>query len=224
MLGPSGRLRVARAAASRGRRIPGLGRVARDADAALSHRQWVRDGAIPPPPPEVKQRIVRQHGKRWKLGRFVETGTYRGDMVAEVCDGFESVVSIELSEDLHRQAVARHSETTNVTLLQGDSAALLPTVIAELQEPALFWLDAHFSAGITARGVVDTPVKQELQMILSPDQPPHVVLIDDARLFDGTNDYPTLAELRQTMISLRPGWVCEVADDIIRIHPLRPTG
>jgi hypothetical protein len=48
--------------------------------------------------------------------------------------------------------------------------------------------------------------------------PGHVALIDDARLFDGTDDYPTLDDLRRWLAERRPAWVMEVADDIIRLH------
>jgi len=44
----------------------------------------------------------------------------------------------------------------------------------------------------------------------------HVVLIDDARLFDGTDGYPTIAEVRAQVERERPGSALRVESDIIR--------
>jgi hypothetical protein len=44
----------------------------------------------------------------------------------------------------------------------------------------------------------------------------HVVLIDDARLFDGTAGYPALSELRSWIQRERPGSEVQIEDDIIR--------
>jgi hypothetical protein len=87
--------------------------------------------------------------------------------------------------------------------------------------PCLFWLDGHFSAGVTARGDVDTPIVAELDSVLGRSGWNDVVLIDDARLF-GQGDYPSLSWIQQRVADARPGWRFQVRDDIIRAH--RPEG
>lgn len=109
----------------------------------------------------------------------METGTYLGDTVAAVADQFDGCITIELSADLHVQARTRFASTHHVTCLHGDSGALLQGVIAALDEPALFWLDAHDSAGRTASAGYD-PIAAELQAIYSHRVKRHVILIDDA--------------------------------------------
>ena len=47
----------------------------------------------------------------------------------------------------------------------------------------------------------------------------HVILIDDARLFNGTDDYPTLEELEALVHSFRPDYQVYVRHDAIRAHP-----
>jgi hypothetical protein len=118
--------------------------------------------------------------------------------------------------DLYRAALARFAKRQNVTLLEGDSADLMESVVAQLEEPALFWLDGHYSAGITAQGDLDTPAQRELEIILATADN-HVILVDDARCF-GSGDYPTLDAVQALVGRLRPGWTCVVEDDIIRIH------
>lgn len=181
-------------------------------------RAWERNGRPAPPPPLVKRRIVAEHARRFGTRILVETGTYRGDMVAAQRRRFGRIWSIELQEQLAERAQARFAGDTHTTILSGDSAVLLPTILASIQEPCLFWLDAHYSAGITARGEVDTPIAAEIDAILRHPVAGHVVLIDDAREFTGANDYPTIAALTAAISERRPDWIVEVRDDIIRAH------
>ncbi len=79
----------------------------------------------------------------------------------------------------------------------------------------LFWLDAHYSGGDTAHAKdCETPIKEELKTILN-DNPKHIILIDDARLFVGENDYPKLLTIEGFVKGF--GKKMEVKDDIIRI-------
>ena len=43
-------------------------------------------------------------------------------------------------------------------ILQGDSTDVLPEVVEKMDEPTLFWLDGHYSGGITASGEQETPI------------------------------------------------------------------
>jgi len=161
----------------------------------LRYCRWVVAGRPVPTPPAIKQRLVRRVAKTESVTILVETGTFMGDMLAANRYWFTRLVSIELSEDLWERAKCRLGGISNITLLHGDSADLLPAVIAQLHEPALFWLDAHYSAGITARANLETPIESELRTILATTQPGHLVLIDDARCF-GQGDYPSLEAIR----------------------------
>jgi len=180
---------------------------------------WKRRGGTGAPPHFVKQRTLREVAARHGLRTLVETGTYRGDMVAAMRPFFDRIVSIELGESLARAATARFAGDPRVTILEGDSARVLPRVLEELGGPALFWLDGHFSGGETARGPVDSPLVAEFEAILSSRERRHVVLIDDARLCDGKHGYPTLEALRALVAAHRPEWSVALRDDILRLAP-----
>lgn len=188
-------------------------------NAGVAIGAWEQQGRPVPPPHAYKQRVVREYARRYGLPVLVETGTYLGDMVEAARTGFRTVFSIELDRDLHRRAVQRFAARANVTILQGDSAQVLPQLLGNLEGPALFWLDGHYSADITARGDKDTPIVSELENISRHPVRQHVILIDDARCFNGTHDYPTLKELEQSARRYWPGSTFEVRDDIIRIAP-----
>jgi len=187
-------------------------------DPRLTVRRWQREGRPVPPPPAVKQRVLRAYAKRFELRTFVETGTFLGDTTAAMKPYVDRVVTIEISPDLAAHARERFADALNVQVLEGDSGSLLPDVLASLHEPALFWLDGHYSGGITARGDADTPVRAELSAILDHPVRTHVILIDDARDFKG-GGYPTIAEVAEMVRGHPTGYEFDVRDDIIRLTP-----
>lgn len=179
--------------------------------------QWVAAGRPVPPPSLVKQNIVRHYARRFGLRTLVETGTYLGDMVDATQHDFTTIYSIELDRALHDRAKMRFAGHKQIHLLHGDSGAVLPKVLDEIHEPALFWLDGHWSGGITAKGERDTPIVAECEAVLRHHVNGHVILIDDARCFTGENDYPTIAEIR-TLFASHSCMQCEVEADVIRMH------
>ncbi len=196
--------------------------VARAARSRAAIRRWEALGRPLPPPPAFKQSVVRMYGKRFGLHTLVETGTYQAEMVTAQQKNFQRIVSIELDQDLFHRADALFAGMSHISILQGDSSQILPGVVAEITAPCVFWLDAHYSGGITARGILDTPIVQELEILFSRRNNWDVILIDDVHAFDGSNDYPALADLLKFLAAARPNSVLEVADNIIRLHPKDP--
>ncbi len=89
-------------------------------------------------------------------------------------------------------------------------------MLESLDGPALFWLDGHYMGGESGRGTEDTPVMAEMTALFAYPVRGHVVLIDDARLFDGTGGYPRLDEFTTWVQQRRPGTNVTVDGDIIR--------
>jgi len=187
-----------------------------------ARREWEKQGRPSPPPHVVKEELIRDYAKAFKTNILIETGTYLGDMVHAMCKSFARILSFELDEALAQQARERFSGDSRIDIIQGDSGRLLGDYLAQIHEPCLFWLDGHYSGGITAKGTLETPIKSELQHILSHAIDSHVILIDDARCFTGENDYPTLQDLQNFLNERKQGWHFSVEHDIIRIHPVNP--
>lgn len=184
-------------------------------------RRWEAKGRPPPPPALVKHRAIRAYAERFGLKVFVESGTYYGDTVDAVKRLFERVYSIELSRDLHAEAMKRFRSDRNVRLIWGDSGERIGALMQDIDRPALFWLDGHYSGGETARGERDTPIYQELSHILKAPDLGHVILIDDAHCFGNDPGYPTLDDLTKYVRSLRHDVDIAIEDDSIRITPRR---
>jgi hypothetical protein len=182
-------------------------------------RHWERQGRPIPPPAFIKQLCVREYGRRFSLSTLIETGTAGGYMISATKNTFARIISIELDPTLYQLAKERFSGFDHIQILQGSSQHVLPGVIASIERPCLFWLDAHYSGPGTAKGNLDTPIMDELQCILNHPVKDHVILIDDARCFVGQNDYPPIREVRDLIAGYRgQAWAFLVKDDIIRIH------
>jgi hypothetical protein len=160
---------------------------------------WRLKGRPAPPPAHFKRRFLRDLAKKDGLKVFVETGTLHGDTIDALKGMFSELHSIELEDELFRKAQARFRDSPNVHLHRGNSGEELPKILAQLQQPALVWLDAHYSGPGTALGTEDTPVLKELAAVSThPFKHKHVIVIDDARDFLGIeiDGYPTLDEIR----------------------------
>jgi hypothetical protein len=185
--------------------------------------EWEKNGRPDPPPHLFKQRILHKYAQQYKLRTLVETGTYYGDMVEAMKDIFHTIYSIELSPDLYKSAKRRFKSDSHVHLIFGDSGEELKRLIDHIDTPSLFWLDGHYSGGVTARGKQDTPIYDELKHIFAGPNPnaANVIIIDDARCFGTDPAYPTIEELQVFVHSHKQNVAIQVEHDSIRIIPIQ---
>lgn len=184
----------------------------------INRRKWELAGRPIPTPHAVKQMTIKEYADQYGTDIFVETGTYLGEMLDAVKYSFKKIYSIELSAELSKRAEKKFSRHKHIEIFEGDSSAVLSEILNYINEPCLFWLDAHYSEGITARGEKETPILDELKRIFNHSINNHIILIDDARCFKGQGDYPALEELKELIINRYPDFVFTVKDDIIRAH------
>ncbi len=149
--------------------------------------------------------FMRKLASSFALEAFVETGTYLGDTTANARAVFRVVHTIELSNTLAAKARQRFVGDPDIHVHCGDSATMLAEVVGQISGPTLFWLDGHYSEGVTAQGSQNTPIREELQIIAEKAPKGAIILIDDLRLFDekaseaaapaSMHGYPTLNEI-----------------------------
>ncbi len=181
-------------------------------------RTWIESGKKMPPPHVVKQEIIRYFQKLYSIRILIETGTFRGEMVYAQRKNFEKIISIELSEELFKIAKNRFKNYKHIEIIHRDSGKILEELINKISEPAIFWLDGHYSGFETAKGDLETPINRELKTVLNSEIN-HIILVDDARMFIGKNDYPTIQEVKEFALSRKNNYLFNVEDDIIRIYP-----
>ena len=180
-------------------------------------KSWIKNDRIGSPPQKYRHKIIKLYAQTYKISVLIETGTYLGKTIEAVKKKFEKIYSIELNGTLYNKAKEKFSKDKFITIIRGDSSKELPKILNKIDKPCLFWLDAHYSGGITSRGDLETPILLELQCILNHSNQDHIILIDDANHFTGKKEYPSISELKE-MIKEFPEKVLIIKDNIIRIH------
>jgi hypothetical protein len=163
---------------------------------AADYRSWEQRGYDAPSPPFVKRACIRRNGLQGAT--WIETGTYRGDTTRFLADFASRVYSIEPEPTLFANAARRFKDFANVEIINGLSENVFPDLLPTLRGDVCFWLDGHFSAGVTHKGPQDTPILDELKSIgenLS-NIGRAVVLVDDVRCLNPDlpeySTYPSL--------------------------------
>jgi hypothetical protein len=171
----------------------------------------------------IDRRLASDLRDRLGLERAVETGTYRG-LTARVLGAiFENVVTIELSLALYERATKKLADLDNVKAVQGNSADVLGE-LAGGDEATLYYLDGHWSGGVTEGTQDECPLLEELAAI-GRGNPDDCLVIDDARLFTSAPppphdpaQWPTITQVFDALRSERPEHIVTLlADQVIAV-------
>lgn len=121
---------------------------------------------------------------------FVETGSYKGDTISPMAASglFEKVVTIEIDRrfaNITKYRLQREAPDGNWVVVNGDSKRVMPSLCDHIHVPAIFYLDAHWSAGnLACRGKEPTehPLMVELDAVFKRNKS-DIIIIDDLRCF-----------------------------------------
>jgi len=172
----------------------------------------------------IPQELVLQLKKIFNIDTFIETGTFKGKTTTWASNHFRRVFTVEFSEPLYKDAVKNLAKYSNIKCLFGSSSERLPEILAQLDKPAIFWLDAHWCGGSTYGSNDECPLMDEMELIIE-QKLDHIILIDDARLFlkppskyHSGDQWPGLDEIVGLM-SQREGFYTFCSEDIIVSMP-----
>jgi hypothetical protein len=165
----------------------------------------------------IPAKVVNKYSSKSNV--FVETGTHIGNTVeAARVAGFEKIYTIELSNKFYQDAKTRFAKYSNIKCILGDSSIKLKEVLNELDEPAVFWLDGHWSMGDTARGDKDVPLYEELSAISKHHIKNHIIMIDDTRLLGDKSEAVTgwhnmsINKLKDMLLEINPKYKFSTED------------
>jgi len=198
--------------------MPWLEKVSEWRQLMRAGKRWRTEGYFSPVPFFIRRAQLLQVGKQIGAEVAVETGTYRGDTTAFLARHFREIHTIEVVPALAALARERFHASSGIKVWDGDSSDVLHTLLPQIKGAVLFYLDGHDSGGITGKGLKACPVRDELEIIFgSLSSEKMAVVIDDARLFGTDPDYPTIAEVREWMQTLRPKASVRLEHDAIVI-------
>jgi hypothetical protein len=161
----------------------------------LEFRDWGLKDYTSPSPHYIKQSVIKRNCINGSL--FVETGTYFGATTKFASTFSPKVITIEPDFKLYKLALDKFFFVNNVEIINGTSESVFPELIPKLSGDVSFWLDGHYSGGVTFKSHQDTPILSELEIIEK-----HLknlsrvsIMIDDFRCFNPSNpqfrDYPS---------------------------------
>lgn len=152
--------------------------------AILDAREWRRRQYGPPSTLAAKRAVLARNSIPG--GCWVETGTFLGETTRFLARRSPRVYSLEPARALYERASRRFAGQAHVEIINGPSEEVFPRLLPTLRGPVNFWLDGHYSAGVTYQGANDTPVIEELAVIRAnlATLSPVCVLVDDVRCFD----------------------------------------
>jgi hypothetical protein len=174
--------------------------------------EWKKRGFSENSPQFIKQHMFIKHGIKDAI--WVETGTYLGTTTRYLSGLFPHVHSIEPEPSLYAAARKRFNGL-NVTLYNDVSENIFPSLLPTLKGDANFWLDGHYSSGITFQGKKDCPIKDELEEISKnfSNFEKISILIDDVRCFRPFDkryvDYPSIDYLVDWARKMDLSWQIE---------------
>jgi hypothetical protein len=196
-----------------------LGRYARDIQATLKYPLWNLQGRPAPDNHLYKKNRIKRLAEVHNCETFIETGTYYGQMVNFAQSLFSRVISIEIYEPFFNGNIRQFSGHVNTNILLGDSGKNLPEAINQSSGRILFWLDGHYSGSGTGIGEKVSPVIEELRLIAKAGRKDDCIIIDDRRLFSGSDGYPTINETIEELKKINPKHNISYDQDSIVVEP-----
>ena len=143
--------------------------------------KWRNSGLTVPLPNIVKRAILLRELQGHGADVFVETGTFLGDTPWFLRKKVKQIITIEVHPPLADLATKRFRNSKNIKVIQGDSGSVLAEVVPSLKGKVRFWLDGHYSRGITGMSFEECPIFRELDAIRLGCSADWLLLIDDAR-------------------------------------------
>ena len=173
--------------------------------------------------PGAPQDLILHFKQQSQINAFVETGTHLGNTAAWAGGHFSRTITMERSAALVDAIKSRFAGQSNVECIFGDCREELERVVPTLLTPAIFWLDAHWSGGVTYGEKDECPLLDEIAVI-GRSKVPHLIFIDDARLFlepppapHDAASWPAINEICQVLAANGDWYVCIVDDVIVRV-------
>ena len=172
-----------------------------------------------------KRETLRDYALRYGVRYFVETGTLIGDTIEFMLPHMDRLWTIDINSATCQDARRRFAAYPQVECLFGDSRHMLPKLLERIDQPTLFWLDAHYCGGkFLGHGVYDVPINEELVAVMKhPQIDQHIILIDDAKVFfkswkKWNIDVPLYPEMEKIVKDVKPDWQMYIKENIVRVH------
>jgi hypothetical protein len=168
-------------------------------------------------------KLITALANKFEVNYFIETGTYYGGTAKWASEIFDQVFTIEYSKTLFAETKQKYNHLSNIQFLLGDSRQELEKLINQLDNPSIFWLDAHWSGGKTYGQNDQCPLIEEIK-VLNRSRFDNFIFIDDARLFTSppqpphnVEEWADIATIIDTLRENHQRYIVIIEDVIIAV-------
>lgn len=123
------------------------------------------------------------HDDYSKYNTFIESGTFVGETIFNMEPHFKHLHTIEISKYLYDKVKHNVKKECKINFILGDSSVVFESLLPEIKDNCIFFLDGHYSAGNTGKGNKDCPLVEEILHINKLFKGNAILIIDDFRLF-----------------------------------------
>ena len=121
-------------------------------------------------------------GDYTKYPCFIETGTLHGHTTFALEPYFDKLYTIEFSEKYYNNTKNRYNGN-KINFILGDSSIVFESLLPNITDKCIFFLDGHWSSGDTGHSDKDCPLEEEITHINNLFTNSAIIIIDDFRLF-----------------------------------------
>lgn len=132
--------------------------------------------------PSLDSNIFKQLKMDNEYPVFIESGTYNGNTIFNMERHFNKLFTIEIAEHYYNNTKSKYNGN-KIKFNLGDSLSVFNTLLPSIDNNTIFFLDGHWSAGDTGKGIKDCPLIEECQIINTLFKHNAILIIDDYRLF-----------------------------------------
>jgi hypothetical protein len=158
-----------------------------------------------------KDFLIKLKDDYTKYPCFIETGTFCGDTICSMEPYFDKLYTIEFSEKYYNISKNKYNGD-KIEFILGDSSIVFQSLLQNITDKCIFFLDGHWSSGDTGKGEKDCPLYEEITCINNLFTNEAIIIIDDYRLF-GLNSISN--------INMKEDWSDINKDKLLDIIKLR---